>query len=222
LALGAVLEREDPRDVLLTRDGSNLDELPPGARLGTSSLRRRAFLARLRPDLAFTELRGNVPTRIDKLQAGEYEAIVLAAAGVKRLGLGEKISQYLPLDRMLPAVSQGAVVVQVRSGDADTLRWINGLDHSDTRYATSAERALLRTLEGGCQIPVGALAIVENQRLKLDAMVCSLSGRQYVEDSREGPSRDADTIGESLAEHLLTLGADTILAEIRSAVAEGI
>ena len=222
LALGAVLEREDPHDVLLTRDGSNIDELPPGARLGTSSLRRRALLARLRPDLEFTELRGNVPTRIDKLQAGEYEAIVLAAAGVKRLGLEEKITQYLPLDRMLPAVSQGAVVAQVRSGDADTLRWIDSLDHSDTRYTTSAERALLRTLEGGCQVPVGALAIVDNELIKLHAMVCSLSGERHVEGRRDGALHDADAIGESLAEYLLTSGADDILAEIRSAIAEEI
>ncbi len=222
LALGAVLEREDPRDVLLTRDGSHIDELPPGARLGTSSLRRRALLARLRPDLEFTDLRGNVPTRIDKLQAGDYEAIVLAAAGIKRLGLEENITQYLPLDRMLPAVSQGAVVVQVRSGDFNTLRWIDSLDHADTRFATCAERSLLRTLEGGCQIPVGALAIVENDRLKLDATVCSLSGEQYVEGSREGPSHEADAIGKSLAEYLLTSGADAILSEIRSGIAEGI
>jgi hydroxymethylbilane synthase len=158
LVLGAVMERDDPRDALLLRGG--LDQLPAGATVGTSSLRRRAFLARWRPDLELAELRGNVPTRIRKLDEGRYDAIVLAAAGVKRLGLEARISDYLPFEFFLPAVSQGAIGVQIRADDVETAKWVGHLDHPATRWATAAERALLRTLEGGCQVPVGALAQV--------------------------------------------------------------
>ncbi|MFQ5704453.1 MAG: hydroxymethylbilane synthase [Gemmatimonadales bacterium] len=220
LSLGAVLERDDPRDVLLANSGAGIDELPSGARLGTSSLRRRALLARLRPDLDFVDLRGNVPTRIEKLRAGQYDAIVLAAAGVRRLGLEEHVTQYLPVDRILPAVSQGAIAIEVRDGDAETLNWINKLDHANTRIATSAERALLRKLEGGCQVPVGALGIVENDVVRLSALVCSLSGEQCVEGAREGPKCDATALGKALADDLLQRGGARILAEIRGTRAE--
>lgn len=215
LALGAVMTREDVRDVLISRRERELDDLPRGARVGTSSLRRRALLARWRPDLELAELRGNVPTRIEKLDEGRYDAIVLAAAGVKRLGLEERISSYLPVDRFPPAVSQGAVGVQIRAGDHETSRWVELLDHSETRSATRAERALLRTLEGGCHVPVGGLASVEGDSLTLFGVVCSLDGGSSVEGSVSGPVGQAPGLGVALAEELLAKGGNAILEGIR-------
>jgi hydroxymethylbilane synthase len=215
LAVGAVLEREDPRDALLSRDGLDFEQLPQGARVGTSSLRRRALLARWRSDVDLLDLRGNVPTRIDKLVRGEFDAIVLAAAGVKRLGLEAHLTHHLPTDRILPAVSQGAVAVQMRDGDKSTVPWVEPLDHAATRSATMAERALLRRLEGGCQVPVGALATLAGDQLRLSAVVCSLNGARSVERFREGSSSSADEVGLALAENLLQAGAAEILDNIR-------
>lgn len=217
LELGAVLEREDPRDVLIAPEPLALEDLPRGARVGTSSLRRRAFLARLRPDLTLAELRGNVPTRIRKLDDGGYDAIILAAAGVKRLGMEDRISSFLPLDRFLPAVSQGAVAVQVRSGDPDVLRWVRALEHHETLLATAAERAFLRTVEGGCHAPVGALGALEGDILTLRGMVCSLDGSRAVEGELSGPVARADGLGVDLAVDLLARGGAQILDEIRKA-----
>ena len=215
LALGAVLEREDPRDALLARDARSLEELPAGARVGTSSLRRRALLARWRPELELVDLRGNVPTRIERLDAGRFDAIVLAAAGVRRLGRADRISAWLPVDRMPPAVAQGAVAVQLRAGDARAIDWVARLDHAPTRAATAAERALLRALEGGCQIPVGALAELDGGRLTLRGTVCSLDGRRSVADRIVGTAAAAEALGGELAERLLAAGAGEILAAIR-------
>jgi hydroxymethylbilane synthase len=217
LSLGAVLQREDPRDALLTVDGSRFDELPAGARVGTSSVRRRAQLARWRPDVESVDLRGNVPTRIQKLEDGAYDAIVLAAAGVRRLGLTQRVSQLLPINRMLPAVAQGAVAVQIRTDDTSTGRWIAPLDHADTRAATDAERAVLRALEGGCQVPVAALAEVAGQHLRVRAMVCALDGATAVEGTAEGTIGDAELIGAGLAADLTARGGAEILAAVRSA-----
>ena len=215
LIIGAVLEREDPRDVLISADGSDLDQLPSGAGIGTSSLRRRAMIARWRSDLELKELRGNVPTRIRKLEEGEYDAIILAAAGVKRLGMEDHISAYLPLERFLPAVSQGAMAVQIREVDENTLNWVSHLDHQATRMATDAERALLKRLEGGCQVPVGALATVENNTLDLAATVCSLDGQNAVDWGCTGPVQHAQQLGTELAEEMIADGAEEILDEIR-------
>ena len=217
LALGAVLEREDPRDALLSFEGDALEDLPAGARVGTSSLRRRALLARWRPDLELAELRGNVPTRIRKLDGGEFHAIVLAAAGVKRLGMQDRISSYLSFERFLPAVSQGAIGVQIRARDEGIARWVAVLDHPPSRFATAAERALLRTLEGGCHVPVGAFAELEGDTLRLRAVVCSLSGAEWVEGSRSGGVGNAGAIGIGLAQDLLARGGDRILEGIRKA-----
>ena len=216
LVIGAVMEREDPRDVLLSHGGTPLEDLAPGARVGTSSLRRRALLRRWRPDLELVDLRGNVPTRIHKLSEGRFDAIVLAAAGVKRLDFESRITAYLPLERVLPAVAQGAVALQVREDDEYVLSWVRQLDDADTRQATAAERALLGRLEGGCQVPVGALATVTNGVLTLRAVVASLDGTRSVEGTREGPSGEAEQIGGSLAEELLGRGAEVILDEIRA------
>ncbi len=224
LALAAVLEREDPRDALLARSASSLGELRSGDRVGTSSLRRRAFLARLRPDLAALELRGNVPTRLQRLERGEFEAIILAAAGLKRLGLERHVSAYLSPEDFAPAVSQGAIAVVSRADDERSMRWLAAADHLPTRLATLAERALLRRVEGGCQIPLGALARAEVDRLRLRALVCSLDGTATVAASSEAAlpqdamaaQRCAAELGERLGEELLAKGARRIIEQQRS------
>lgn len=222
LELAAVLEREDPRDALLTRQGATLQELPPAARVGTSSLRRRAFLLRARPDLTLVELRGNVPTRIERLQQGRYDAIVLATAGLKRLDLAAHIAAHLEPAVMPPAVSQGAIGICARSGDETTLRWLRGLDHAPTRLAVTAERALLRRIEGGCQVPLGALATLEGGRLRLAAGVCALDGSVAIDCAQDAPlPADADAaaaaaaLGVQVAEQLLARGAAGIIAQQR-------
>ncbi len=221
LELAAVLEREDPRDALISRQGATLRDLPPGARVGTSSLRRRAFLLRARPDLELLELRGNVPTRIERLEQGKYDAIVLATAGLKRLGLDAHIGAHLDPQVMPPAVSQGAIGVCARTGDAAALQWLRKLDHPATRLAVTAERALLRRLEGGCQVPLGALATLERQQLRLQASVCALDGTDSL-DGRDQASLGADplaaaaALGVRVAEELLARGAAGIIAQQRT------
>ena len=217
IELVAVLPREDPSDALVSHEGMPLARLAPGARVGTSSLRRRAFLARARPDLELHELRGNVPTRLQRLDRGDYTAIVLAAAGLKRLGLEPRITQRLPCDQFPPAVSQGAIGVCARTGDERTAKWLALLDDPQTRLATSAERALLHRIEGGCQVPLGALATLAGTTLSLKATVCAIDGRHTL--SAEGESgateADAQTLGERVAEQLLAQGAASLIAELR-------
>ncbi|MEE8367828.1 MAG: hydroxymethylbilane synthase [Thermoanaerobaculia bacterium] len=215
LVLGAVLEREDARDVLLSRHGQPFESLPAGARIGTSSVRRRALLARWRPDVDLMNLRGNVPTRIEKLAAGDFDAIVLAAAGVKRLGLETQVSAYLPPERVIPAVAQGAIAVQVRSEDEAGRALVRPLDHPATHRAVVAERSLLRRLEGGCQVPIGALASVAGDELEISAVICSLDGRWSVEGRREDRAALAEEAGRSLAEELLARGGEEILTAVR-------
>jgi hydroxymethylbilane synthase len=219
LELAALLPRADPRDALLSREGEALAALPAGARIGTSSLRRRAFLARLRPDAALLELRGNVPTRLERLQRGEYDAIVLASAGLERLGLAQHITEYLPTESFLPAVSQGVIGVCARSGDEATLRCLAMLDDRDARLAASAERALLRRLEGGCQVPLGALGTVQDDTLTLRACVCALDGTRHLMARAEAPAAraEAEALGVRLAEELLARGAGELMASEREA-----
>ena len=217
LVLAASPEREDPRDVILSATGVGLDDLPAGGRVGTSSLRRRAFLACRRPDLVIANLRGNVPTRLAKLRAGEYEAILLAAAGVKRLGYEAEISAYLEPEDFLPAPGQGALALQARADDATTRSWLENLDHAPTHAATTAERAYLRRIEGGCQVPAGALATVAGREMQLIAMVASLDGRRVVQGTLGGVAAKAEEIGVTLAEGLLADGGEEILSEIRTA-----
>jgi hydroxymethylbilane synthase len=223
LALAAVLAREDPRDVLVVAGGErhDLDSLPRGARVGSSSLRRQAFVARWRRDLVPVDLRGNVPTRIARLDAGRYDAIVLAAAGLRRLGLESRASAALPVDRFPPAPGQGALAVVVRDEAGAPRRVVATLDDSTARATTAAERALLRRLEGGCQIPLGALAEVSGGELELFAMVCSRDGRAAVEGRRQGAVGDAESIGEALAEELLARGGREILDALRPAAPGG-
>jgi len=219
LELAALLPRADPRDALVSRAGTGLAALPAGARIGTSSLRRRAFLARLRPDAMLLELRGNVPTRIERLQRGEYDAVVLAAAGLVRLGLAQHVTEYLPAESFPPAVSQGVIGVCARSGDEATLRWVAALDERDARLAASAERALLRRLEGGCQVPLGALATVQGDTLTLMACVCALDGTRHLSARAAAPAAlsGAEVLGVRVAEELLARGAGELMASERQA-----
>ncbi len=218
LELAAVLEREDPRDALLTRQGATLHDLPKGARVGTSSLRRRAFLLRARPDLQLLELRGNVPTRIERLGQGKYDAIVLATAGLKRLELAAHIAAHLEPAVMPPAVSQGAIGVCARVGDESALQWLRSLDHAATRVAVTAERALLRRIEGGCQVPLGALATLAGEQLHLHASVCALNGSVSLEARDHARAVDAAALGVRVAEQLLARGAGDIIAQQRTPV----
>ena len=218
LELAATLTREDPRDALLSRTGAGLKDLPHGARVGTSSLRRRAFLSRLRPDLTLLELRGNVPTRIERLKNGDYDAIILAAAGLRRLGLQDHISELLLSDDFPPAVSQGVIGVACRSEDEETLRWLRPLDDSAARVAATAERALLRRLEGGCQVPLGALGTSIGGTLHLYAAVCALDGSEWLAARGDAPSdpQHAVSLGQRLADELLAKGAGRLMAHERA------
>jgi len=219
LVLAALLPRADPRDALVSRSGAALAQLPAGARIGTSSLRRRAFLARLRPDAVPLELRGNVPTRIERLQRGEYDAIVLAAAGLARLDLAQHVTEFLSPDSFPPAVSQGVIGVCARSGDTETQRLLVVLDDREARLAATAERALLRRLEGGCQVPLGALATVQGGDLSLMACICALDGARQLSARGQTPAVDAaaEALGVRLAEELLARGAADLMAKEREA-----
>jgi hydroxymethylbilane synthase len=202
---------------LLAGSVKSLADLPRGARVGTSSLRRRAFLARLRPDITPVELRGNVPTRIEKLQRGDYDAIILASAGLSRLGLANHISAYLPVEDFTPAVSQGAIGCCSRSDDVETARWMKPLDSEAARLSTTAERALLRRIEGGCQVPLGAIARFDTHRIRLYSAVCALDGSKYVnaEADCEPTVQAAAALGVRLAEELLAQGATSIIEDER-------
>lgn len=217
IVLGAALSREDPRDALVSRDGLRLSQLPPGARVGTSSLRRRAFLARTRPDVRQLELRGNVPTRVERLRQGDYDAIILASAGLRRLGLEGQVAEHLSPETFPPAVSQGVIGVCARAADADALRWLQLLDDPAARHASTAERALLRRLEGGCQVPLGALGSVSGGTLRLHAAVCALDGSRMLAARAEAAAtlEDAAKLGRELAEDLLSQGAAELIAHER-------
>lgn len=211
LAVGAVPEREDPRDALCSR-GARLEELRKGARVGTSSLRRSAQLRALRPDLHVETIRGNVETRLRKIEQG-LDAVVLAYAGLRRLGLADRATQVFDPGQMLPAVAQGALAIEARASDAATMGRLAPLEHGTTRQRVEAERGLLRRLEGGCQVPIAAHAVIEGGRLTLRALVASLDGTRLVRGERSGPAAEAVAIGEALGDELLGKGAAEILRE---------
>lgn len=213
LEIAAFCEREEPRDVFLSRDGTRLEDLPAGAIIGTSSLRRKAQLAAYRPDLQFTDLRGNLQTRWQKLQNSEMAGIVLAAAGVKRLGWEERITQILPEQIMLSAVGQGSVAVEIATERDDIRELLSVLNHAETAKAVCAERTLMHALEGGCQVPIGALGRVQDGEIFLDAMVASLDGTKLLRASAQGTV--AEDVGMEVAKRLLEQGAGEILADIR-------
>jgi hydroxymethylbilane synthase len=211
LVFPAITKREDVRDCLISRDGAKLKDLASGARVGTSSLRRQAQLRHHRPDLELLDLRGNVDTRLKKVAAGEFDAIVLATAGMNRLGASDKITQILPPEVMLPAVGQGALGIEARVDDRETLRLVAALDDPESHEAVTAERALLRELEGGCQVPLGAWARRENGELRLEACVFSADGKEFVRKDLCGRPEEAEKLGVRLGQILIEAGADRIL-----------
>ena len=211
LTVSVIPQRADVRDVWICPKGYSLDEIPVGSVVGTSSTRRTAQLFAYRSDLKVKSIRGNVDTRIRKSVEGQYDAIVLAAAGVTRLGLDKHITQYLPFDIMLPAPGQGALGIQSRAGDADTLHHLQAIDDSPTRLAVTAERAFLAALGGGCSLPVGALASVEGETIRLQGVVAALDGSHILRVS--GAGEDARSLGESLAQKVIAEGARDLLPE---------
>jgi hydroxymethylbilane synthase len=217
LRIGAVLARADARDCLVSPGYPSLDAMPVGAVVGTSSLRRRAQLQAAFPGLRFEDVRGNLQTRLAKLDAGQYDALVLAVAGLERLGLEARISQRLSADVSLPAVGQGALAVECRTSDVATLARLGPLQDALTLAAVTAERSLLAAMEGGCQVPIGAHATTSGGTLVLDAMVASLDGGTILRTQVRGDVGDADILGRRAAEALHAQGAADILAEVRRA-----
>ena len=212
LRIGAICEREDARDALVARrDIKFFSELPAGAHIGTSSLRRQAQLKSARPDLVIEPVRGNVDTRLRKLEEGLYDAIVLAAAGLHRLGHAGRITEHLSEDLMLPAAGQGALAIETREDDAATAEIIHELNHEATRLACNAERAFLKGLGGGCLVPIAAHARIESGLITLKGLVASPDGAEAMRDQRSGSSLDAELIGQQLAGELLSRGAGKIL-----------
>jgi len=214
LRIGAVPSRESPRDILISKTGLPFEKLGPGARIGTSSLRRQAQLLHRRPDLSMISLRGNLDTRIRKLETEDMDAIIVAAAGVKRLGFESRITQYLDEALMLPAVGQGALCVEIREDDAHAADRVAHLDHPVTHIAVRAERAFLRKLGGSCQVPMAALGAIDGDRLGLQGLVASLDGKRIVRDDVSGPADDPETLGYALADRLTAEGAYDIVKEI--------
>jgi len=212
LGIGAICEREDVRDALIARDPiRTIGELRQRAVIGTSSLRRQAQLHRARPDLIIEPVRGNVDTRLRKLDEGSFDAIVLAAAGLRRLGHANRITEHLSEDFMLPAVGQGALAIETRTDDAVINEIVNTLDHEATRLACIAERAFLKGLGGGCLVPIAAHATIDAGTMLLTGLVASPDGSEALRDRQSGPSSDAEAIGRRLADELLSRGADRIL-----------
>jgi len=214
LEIAAYPEREDPRDVLVARRVSCFQDLPPGARIGTSSLRRRAQVLHLRPDLQVIPIRGNLDTRLKKLEKEALDGILLAAAGIRRMGLTSTITEILPPDRFIPAVGQGALGVEVRKDDPKVQEMIRRLDHPETRICVEAERAFLRRLAGGCQVPLGAYARLDGRTLILVGMVSDVGGRPLWSDRIHGPIHSPETLGRELAERILEAGALSILQRL--------
>lgn len=218
LVIAAICKREDPRDALVLNQKlkglqASVHALPKGATVGTSSPRRLAQLKSLRDDLVIADLRGNVDTRLRKLDEGQYDALVLACAGLRRLGMEDRISVALPASEMLPAVGQGALGLETRANDEATIEAVSKLDHKFTRLACTAERAFLRSLGGGCQLPIAAYAVVREKRIRLDGLIAEPQGRRIVRERISGRLDQADVLGSRLAEQLLKQGAAELLAE---------
>ncbi|GBF10839.1 hydroxymethylbilane synthase [Tepidibacillus sp. HK-1] len=215
LTIGAVPEREDPRDCLISNQDYTIETLPIGAKVGTSSLRRAAQIVAYRPDLKIESIRGNVNTRLSKLETDGLNAIILAAAGLKRMNWQDRITQYLDVDLCLPAVGQGALGIQVRENDQETIQMLQSIDDQETRMIISAERALLHHLQGGCQIPIGAYARWQNDQIHLVGMVAAVDGKRILKAEVTGSKEEAVSLGIKVANQLLQQGADQILAEVK-------
>jgi hydroxymethylbilane synthase len=214
LHLRAITKRADARDALISRRGIKLRDLPAGAKIGTSSLRRQAQLLHSRPDFEILQLRGNLDTRLKKLDSGLYDAIILAGAGVKRLNWENRITEYIEFCLMLPAIGQGSLGIETRIDDAPTNALVAFFDHPETSLSVRAERAFLRRLEGGCQVPIAAYGVVEAEELRMTGLVASTDGKRVVKDCIKGAAVEAETLGITLAEKLLAMGADEILEEL--------
>ena len=214
LDIGAILEREDPRDAFVSNTYASIEVLPHGARVGTSSLRRQCQLRAVRPDLVILDLRGNVNTRLSRLDNGDYDAIVLAAAGLKRLGMEQRIARALPPEDMLPAIAQGVIGIECRSDDARVWALIAALNDPHTALRTAAERAMNARLAGGCQAPVAGYSELDGDVLHLRGLVGRTDGSDLVYGDISGPHADAASLGEQLAEDLLARGAKSILDEL--------
>lgn len=214
LCIGAVPERENPRDVLISGGGHGFNDLPEGARVGTSSLRRSAQLRHLRPDVRVHPLRGNLDTRLRKLESENLHAIILAAAGVRRLGLEDRITEYIPESVMLPAIGQGALSIEVRKDDERVRDLIAPLDHRETRLAVDTERAFLARLEGGCQVPIAAMAEVRDEQITLTGMVAEIDGSVLIRKIISGTVDKRVELGIELADRLLEAGGREILQRV--------
>jgi hydroxymethylbilane synthase len=212
--IAAITKREDPRDAFCSRHYASFQELPQGARVGTSSLRRQAQLKAVRPDLDIHPLRGNVDTRLRKLEQGEYDAIILASAGLKRLGKTELVKQIIPSEIMCPAAGQGALAIEIRLGDAATREHLEFLNDPAARAATTCERALLNRLGGGCQVPIGAFAEMRNGKLHLESIVADPDGSKLLRDTRDGDDHDPEKLGNDAGAALLARGGDKILEAV--------
>lgn len=211
LSLAVICEREDPLDAFVSNQYSNFDELPLGAKVGTSSLRRKCQILQLRPDLEIIDLRGNVGTRLSKLDDGLYDAIILASAGLKRLGLADRIRHSLDPVISLPAVGQGALGLECRENDHELLALIQPLQHQETSICVRAERAFNAYLEGGCQVPIAGYATLVNAQLKIEGRVGSVDGKTLLKEALEGSADEAEQLGEQLAQRLLAQGAGELL-----------
>jgi len=214
LGIVAITRREDPRDAFLSVKYRRLEELPQGGRVGTSSLRRQTQLLGLRPDLRIESLRGNLDTRIRKMEEGLFDAVILAAAGIRRLGWEAKITQYLPPELSLPAIGQGALGIEIRTDDLETREAVSFLNHRDTAYAVRAERGFLKRLEGGCQVPIASFGRTDGEAIVLEGLVGRPDGSQILRAGARGTVADPEGLGVSLAEELLRRGAKEILDEV--------
>lgn len=213
-ALGVICPRENPHDAFVSNTYTQLQDLPQGAVVGTCSLRRKAQLLATRPDLVIKDLRGNVQTRLSKLDAGEFDAIILAAAGLIRLKMESRIAQLIDADLSLPAAGQGAVGIEIRAGDTRTLAYLQALHCDTTAACVNAERALSRTLGGGCQVPIAAFATLQDGRVSLDGRVASVDGKTLLKVADSAAETEAEALGVQLGQQLISLGADKILAEL--------
>lgn len=214
LIIGATPKREDPRDVVISKGGLKLEELPKGARIGTSSLRRGCQVKSLLPDVEIVPLRGNVETRIKKIETEKLDGIILAAAGLRRMGLMNTVSQFIPVEVMIPAVGQGVLAVEIRETDSEIKNIISALHDSTTWLESSGERAFLRRMGGGCRLPIAAYAKMERTTLKIRGLVGSPDGRFVIRDEVTGPPEDSAALGEALAEKILVQGGQAILDRI--------
>ena len=215
LTIGATPKREDPHDVLISCNNASLEKLPDNARIGTSSLRRKAQLLAFREDYKILDLRGNLDTRLKKLEEEDLDAIVVACAGLLRMNYTGQISQIIPFDIMLPAVGQGSLCIEIRKDDTRIQKIVSDIDDEQTRIAVKTERSLLAKLQGGCQVPIGAYAEIQGKEVSIEAIICTLDGDHAIRDRHSGPKNQAAKIGEELARRMLENGGLKILHEVR-------